>query len=461
MASSKVLDRQKLELMTSIEFNRDFVSCVPQNCAYCFSNNTNYCMICNNSFSDYNGKCYSSCPQQTFEFTFNVASTEYKSCANCYENCETCESGEELDNNGKLINMKCTTCLDYKTIYHYLRRMRRVHSDNNEEDIKVIKLGQNCFLSLKNTENEITFNISTLTGIYPKNTTCTCFMFNKTIYANGFECIEKPKNTYYVINNDNNSGVIKNCSKSCKSCEIGNTPNNTNCLECAEGYSHSQNELSPHYNCSKIECYHTCQICSDIPTMNETDIIEQNCILCIDGYHKKVNTNDCYNNSITEKGYYLSLNDSKYHLCDIGCQTCKNKNNCTSCDTEKGYYPIDNAEQTFCYNNKTINNNYILYEVNTNNFMWKKCHEFCKSCYNLGNATNMNCLSCNSNLFLTDNGNCLSSCPIGTYKFYLNNTCIYFCPEDYIINNDKCKKQNDKITSVEFKNELLNNNLFC
>ena len=62
MASSKVLDRQKLEQMTSIEFTRDFVYCVPENCAYCFSNNTNYCMICNNSFSVFFSERKQFCP---------------------------------------------------------------------------------------------------------------------------------------------------------------------------------------------------------------------------------------------------------------------------------------------------------------------------------------------------------------------------------------------------------------
>jgi hypothetical protein len=28
----------------------------------------------------------------------------------CHKNCETCQSGEEIDSNGKLMNMKCKTC---------------------------------------------------------------------------------------------------------------------------------------------------------------------------------------------------------------------------------------------------------------------------------------------------------------------------------------------------------------
>ena len=481
MASSKILERQKLEQMTTEDFSHDFVNnCTQENCAYCFLNNTNYCMLCDTSCSDYNGTCFSSCPQRTFEFTFIILSTGYKSCADCYENCETCERGEEKDNDGKLINMKCNTCKNYLAFFTIIKERhgssgRRIEiiefiGDICETDgkcyfvyldaknVPVIKLGENCFPLVKNTENEIIFNISSLTAFYPENTTGTCYMFNKTIYANSSECIEKPENTYYVINDVNNTGVIKNCSEACKSCEIGNTPENTNCLECANGYSHSLNEIGPPYNCSKNECYHTCLNCSDVPTMNETDIIDQNCITCIDGCHKKVDTNDCYDDSITEKGYYLSSIDSKYHLCDIECKPRTDKNNCTLCNSEKGYYPMDNEDQVFCYNNKTINNNYILYEINNTNFLWKRCYELCQTCYDIGNVTNMNCLSCNLNLFLTDIGNCVSICPDGSYQFNVNNTCLQFCPYGYIIDNDKCiKKQIDKITSEEFKNELLSN----
>ena len=38
-------------------------------------------------------------------------------------------------------------------------------------------------------------------------------MEHKSIYMNNIECIEKPNNTFYVLNNTENTGVIKKCSE--------------------------------------------------------------------------------------------------------------------------------------------------------------------------------------------------------------------------------------------------------
>ena len=53
----------------------------------------------------------------------------------------------------------------------------------------------------------------------------------------------------------------------------------------------------------------------------------------------------------------------------------------------------------------------------------------------------------------------MSACPIGTYLFSLNRTCLSTCPVFYTIHNDKCviKPFDTNTTLVEFKNQIHNN----
>ena len=99
--------------------------------------------------------------------------------------------------------------------------------------IKMVKNEGNCFPIIQQNESKIIFNIS---EINPEQPIGTCLTFNKSIYEKGSECIPKPKNTYYVINNSENTGVIRNCSEFCDFCFGENTTNNTNCIKCTNGY---------------------------------------------------------------------------------------------------------------------------------------------------------------------------------------------------------------------------------
>ena len=53
-----------------------------------------------------------------------------------------------------------------------------------------------------------------------------------------------------------------------------------------------------------------------------------------------------------------------------------------------------------------------------------------------GNCANI----CLNNTFITSDGNCVLSCPPGTYQFSYNNSCLYSCPQNYEkdVNNNKC-----------------------
>ena len=181
-------------------------------------------------------------------------------------------------------------------------------------------------------------------------------------------------------------------------------------------------------------CYTTCLNCDVGPIIdtNTGNIINHNCLKCKEGYYLKKDTKNCYNNETIESGYYLDIN----------------------------IFP----------------------------HIWKECYKKCSACETLGNATNMNCLSCNlnlineqtlkkynfkltengncieeceDNLFLTSLGDCVSECPKGTFQYSLNQTCLQSCPNNYEINKEqnKCilKTVDQTISYTEFKSQITKN----
>ena len=86
----------------------------------------------------------------------------------CHKNCETCQSGEEIDSNGKLMNMKCKTCKKFliNDDNQYLRKLP-IYNNSKIDEIQtnntfptMIKVGENCFPLLAKESNKIIFDIS-------------------------------------------------------------------------------------------------------------------------------------------------------------------------------------------------------------------------------------------------------------------------------------------------------------
>ena len=114
--------------------------------------------------------------------------------------------------------MKCTQCnIDKKTpnILRYLRGAGGIIEGINLNIFTMIKNDENCFPIIIHDDNKITFNIS---EIYPDYDIGNCLKFDKAIFQGEYECISKPPHTFYVLENNENTGVIKNCSESCNSC---------------------------------------------------------------------------------------------------------------------------------------------------------------------------------------------------------------------------------------------------
>jgi hypothetical protein len=91
-----------------------------------------------------------------------------------------------LDESGKLISMSCLTCI---------------------ETPQMIKNEENCFPVDIYQNDKITFNINEIDST---KTIGNCYDFGKAIFHGTYECISKPSNRFYVLNNvEGKNSVVK------------------------------------------------------------------------------------------------------------------------------------------------------------------------------------------------------------------------------------------------------------
>ena len=464
----------------------------PISCRTCtdFSN----CNSCKNDYFLQGGECVLQCSDGYY--------LNENKCLKCHNNCKTCTSGGVIDENGKLIHMKCLKC-NNKLLYEehnfepLTPRNRNLQTINGEigekieDQIIMIKNEDNCFPVISYSKTKISFNIS---EIDPDTKIGNCLYFSKSIFYGEIECIPKPEHTFYVLNNEDNTGVIKNCSIACDFCLGDYTVQDTNCLNCSSGYYKTEDSttncilesLIPHnYYKNEIDniyykCNPNCYTCTGISVSS----LDMNCISCKNGYYKLNGTNNCYDQTFLNEGYYLK--DNLFYPCGENCLTCSEgkddiSNNCLTCDNVNkglylledlnnckysnytGYYldndikklkrcynicktctgflekNIDNNKENHnciecvdnyyklgesnCYNNETIGKGYYL-DKEENPPVWKECYEKCETCNKFGNSKNMNCLSCKNNL--------LNEKTLKSYNFILteNGNCIEGCSDN-------------------------------
>ena len=259
----------------------------------------------------------------------------------CHSNCLSCNNGPINDLSGNIQSMECKAC-----------------KDSNESQKTTIRFKNNCFSILQYEKSKITFDISELDL---NNHLGSCKYFGKAIYYNNYECIDKPNNTYYVLSDANeNTGVIKNCSDACNSCIGDGISNNTNCIECAQGYFKTEDSdthclindsisLDNYYfNTSDniyYHCHYNCKGCNGSYNQNTK---EMHCLDCIENYYFIYGENNCYNFTFLEDNkYYFNYNDSKFHKCYYTCTECLNfepnetNHFCINCIS--GYYFLENT----------------------------------------------------------------------------------------------------------------------
>ena len=171
------------------------------------------------------------------------------------------------------------------------------------------------------------------------------------------------------------------------------------CFECISGYYLSRDEETcfkienepevsnpPVSSNGKTKCHPHCLDCK--LTVNNDDM---NCINCKNNFYKIDGTNNCYNITILNNGFYLK--NEIFYPCDEKCLTCSDgkngtSSNCLSCDSEYlGLYLLEDK-------NNCEYSNFSGYYLHSDSKTLKKCYRSCKTCngpYEINNE-NHNCI---------------------------------------------------------------------
>ena len=318
------------------------------------------------------------------------------------------------------------------------------------------------------TEEKIIFDICVLNI---EETEKTCLDYGKAIIHGEYKCITKESNYYYVLNDNENTGVIKKCDEACESCngEKNQMTQDTNCINCVAGYFKTedsntncilenlipQNYLKNNTDEIYYKCHRNCKRCNDYYDANNNNM---NCLECINGYYFVDGTNNCYDkNYVDENPYYFLEEDNKFHKCYFSCSKCSqsesddDNHNCDKCSS--GFY--NKYETKSCYNNTILEEGYYLddFTINENEEpTYKRCYEKCKTCNNTIVENNMNCIKCIDGFhFLNGNNNCYDETLLDS-GFYLKNDIFYPCEEN-------CRTCTDSKTNIN--NITSNNCLSC
>ena len=242
-------------------------------------------------------------------------------------------------------------------------------------------------------------NLCTLCNIddnyYPKS--------DESLNNDYYECYKGEQIGYYLDNN-----IFKKCDEKCKTCTLESLEAHNLCTSC-----NINNFYYPKYNDPVnenlfYECYHKnneqvgyyldtdnnifkpcnekCKTCS-LDSINNNNL----CTLCNidDNYHPKSDESlndpyyECYKGEQT--GYYLDT-DNIYKPCNEKCKTCsldsiQENNLCTSCNIDDYYYPkLDESLNNLYYECYFKNDEQNGYYLDTDNNIFKKCDEKCKTC---------------------------------------------------------------------------------
>ena len=258
---------------------------------------------------------------------------------------------------------------------------------------------------------------------------------------------------YYVDENKK----FQPCDTNCKTCKIGPSDGNQNCISCKDNYYFKSDELdslnrSITGNCYPVpqegyyikiddnlingkihqKCNIACKSCN-----GPSNSLSTNCVLCDNdnGFYKT--TIDESNCLIEPFRYTFNSELNAYEPCMEGCLTCTHGIDhiiinsdlrlanyfCEKCDqlSSEKYYRLIHTNNCFknepeIYDDDGIKINYYLDNESYDNekdWEWVNCYKKCEKCSNLGNDDIMNCDICKSEYYheMLPSTNCIESCP--------------------------------------------------
>ena len=415
-------------------------------CSQRYTETSSKCDTCINSeFNLLDGNCLENCP----DGYYSSVSSGIKVCLKCYDNCMTCNSGPVLNSLFKLTNMNCLTC----------KKIEDLNNSNNLIENK-IQLEGNCFPIISYTEEKITFDISVLeTGETEKS----CLDYSKAIFHGQYKCINKELNYFYVLNNEQNTGVVKSCDIACANCngEKNEITQDTNCINCAGGYYKTEDSdtncileslIPENYYKNNVDniyyrCFTNCQKCNGF---YNSDTDDMHCLECITNYYFVYETNNCYDMSfIDNNDYFFSERDNKFHKCYFSCLKCSRleldefHHNCDECMPD--FYFEYNTQN--CYDMSVLERGYYFDDFTINEGeapTFKKCYENCKTCNDTKVGNNMNCILCKNGFYkIKGTNNCFDDSLI-EQGYYLKNNLFFPCEE----NCKTCSNSKTTINSI-------------
>ena len=333
------------------------------------------------------------------------------------------EEGEEAYSKECKINITILPC------YHTCYTCSEDISSSNENQHNCIKCKDNYYPSPINKANcftieekEINWYLNTnnyeFAFCHEKCKSCSgpsefeCSSCNSELYLENGRCKNNCSEGYFPLILDKEDYFIcYECYENCKICfKIGDSID-MGCEVCKD------DQIKYKYNCYNIN-----NQAQKIFYDPENNNIESSCYQKFSLYIKE-DSYECIELPENEEGYYISNTETGIlSKCHENCLSCNygsiyneqgilESMECSKCNTEKRYYPLEDSNST-CYNNETILEGYYL-DKNIETYIWKKCYSKCETCISGGDDINMNCLSCKIFLNMDSiliNGNCIYEC---------------------------------------------------
>jgi hypothetical protein len=382
------------------EANQRFSSCYASclTCSMAGTASQNNCTSCKANFyalQDNSSMCFAPSLSMTNYF-WDSTNSRY---SNCYSSCSTCnQAGSSSAHNCLACNSNLYPLQDNATMCF----APNLQVDNYFWDTANTRYS-NCYTSCKSCTslgNSTSMGCQACkAGYYPlPDVSSQCFAANTTM------------NNYFW--NSTNNAYVK-CYQSCQTCSSLGDSNNNKCSSCQSGYyplpDNAAQCLLPNSivdgyfwdatNSKYIKCYNSCSRCTTLGNSANNQ-----CQACAINYFSLPdNTSQCFPSNTTMNSYFWDSTNSRYLQCYQACKTCSasgavDNSQCTTCND--GYYPLpDNSPQ--CYPPGTSLNLYFWDSTNTK---YVKCHQACKTCASLGDATMTQCTQCNTGYFpLIDN----------------------------------------------------------
>ncbi|EDV26519.1 uncharacterized protein TRIADDRAFT_54612 [Trichoplax adhaerens] len=372
--------------------NLETKACI--NCPYgCDVCNNDSCITCKPNFANSNGSCVSSCPESTYQHSFN-GNTK---CLKCSSNCAACAN-----------ETYCISCPG--TAYEYRGSCI-----------------QQC---PQGTYSNYVYGIRTCTSCKHNCLDCygneagSCRVCQKgyQLVVDRSKCTKScPVGYYNAISGEQNiclachhrcTSCLSAASSGCKSCSHGFHLYNGSCTDkCPDG------TYTDKFTGECFPCFNTCTTCNAGKS--------KSCLSCKSNLY--LQNGECVSNCF--KGYYQDDNLMRCRRCHHSCASCNgpSSNSCTSCKLSQSF----------------LHNNSCLMECPVGHYSditMKACNPCSSHCYHCVNSSV--CLSCNKN-FILHHQKCAKSCPSGyILKERTCNPChptCSNCSDDDIASCSGCK----------------------